>query len=170
LEDPAIAWPANDLLAISQLSHLLHFSTKPTVSKLRQTFLRAATQGYSNPTWLYSHGRDSTVRPWDGGGGWDWPAPGIQHSYLAIFTWKGLHCPSMGWWERVGLASTRYTAILPGYIHMEGTPLPIHGMVGEGGTGQLQRPLILLVAVHSYVSQQPLVAPSKSAMKTSCHK
>jgi hypothetical protein len=77
----------------------------------------------------------------------------------------------MGWWGRVGLASTRYTAILPGYIHMEGTPLSVHGMVGEGGTGQLQRPLILLVAVHSHVSLQLfLVAPSNSAMKRSCHK
>ena len=34
--------------------------------------------------------------------------------------------------------STRNRAILPGYIHMEGTPLPVHGMVGEGGTGQHQ--------------------------------
>jgi hypothetical protein len=69
----------------------------------------------------------------------------------------------------VGLANTRNRAILPGYINMEGTPLSVHGMVGEGGTGQLQRPLILLVAVHSHVSQQLLVAPSKSAMKRSCH-
>jgi hypothetical protein len=127
--------PTNPL---SQLSHFVHFSTKPPVSILRQPFLRAATQlrhtslnrhlflplshtylhlathissiteilpgyihmegtplpvhgmvgeggtgqhqVYSYPTWLYSHGRDSTARPWDGGGGWDWPAPETPHS------------------------------------------------------------------------------------------
>ena len=27
------------------------------------------------PTWLFPHGKGSTVRPWGGGGGWGWPGP-----------------------------------------------------------------------------------------------
>ena len=36
----------------------------------------------------------------------------------------------------------------PGYFHMERAPLSVHRVVRKGGAGQVQRPLVFIVALH----------------------